>query len=71
MYHNLEIILIYFTKVTKDLKNKYKSLKGKNSKSAIERFILRKLCSLHTERRLNSSLIPAYQITNKQNLFIG
>ena len=29
MYHNLQVMLIYFTKVTKDFKNEYKSLKGK------------------------------------------
>ena len=38
----------------------------------IENFILRKLCSLNLESRLNSSLGPAYQTTNKQKqLFMG
>ena len=32
-----EIISIYFTKVAKDLKNKYKSLKGKNSHSLLSK----------------------------------
>ena len=37
----------------------------------MESCILRKLCSLNLERRLNSSLVPAYQITNKKKLFMG
>ena len=64
-------MFIYFTKVTKDFKNKYKSLKGKEIHNVFESLILRKLCSLNIESRLNSSLLPIYQVTNKQNLSVN
>ena len=35
-----------------------------------ESFILRKLCSLNIENKLNSSLLPVYQITNKQKYLL-
>ena len=36
----------------------------------IESCVPSKLCCVNLEMRLNSSLVPAYQITNKQKLFM-
>ena len=62
-------MLIYFTKVTKDFKNKDKSLEGKEIHNLFLKASFKENCSLKIESRLNPSLVPAYQITNKQNEF--
>ena len=53
-------MLAYFTKITKDFKNKYKSLKGTEIHNLVKSHILSKLCSLNKERKPNTSLVPAY-----------
>ena len=55
----------------KPFKNKYKLFKGKEIHNVFESLILRKLCFFNIESRLNPSLVPAYEITMKQNVFIG
>ena len=53
-----EIIFIHFIKVTKDLKNKYESLKGKEI--YIVCYQKPYSCSFNRKRRPNSRLVPAY-----------